>query len=227
MASKKKKRPNPPPPPVRTKPPRAATAPTGPTPKQQERSSRRVSERRDALRRRLGTVGLIAAVLAAVALYVFLDRRGDEQLRQALEVGTCQADDDADPTRVAGQNHVPNPTFAVNPPAGGNHLGSASRAGVYDGTAVPADGLLVHSLEHGYVVLWHQPDLPAEQKKQLEDFQTKNDEDVIVAEKADLPTPFAVTAWEKRLLCDEVEAAPLQRFFDEHVGNAPEDVGRG
>jgi len=24
-----------------------------------------------------------------------------------------------------------------------------------------------------------------------------------------------------------VETAPLARFFDEHVGNGPEDVGRG
>jgi len=228
MAGKKKqKRPTPPPPPVRSKPPRAATAPVGPTRKQQERSTKATAERRDNLRRRLITAGLVGTLLAGVALYVVLDRRGNAELREALTSGSCEVDTKTDPTAAAGQNHVPAPTFGVNPPAGGNHLASVTRAGVYDGTAVPSDGLLVHALEHGYVVAWHQPDLPAEQKKQLEDFQAKHDEDVIIAERPGLQVPFAATAWGERLLCQEVEAAPLERFFDEHVGNGPEDVGRG
>lgn len=228
MASKKKqKRPTPPPAPVRTKPPRAASAPTGPTNKEQQRAANRSAARRDALRRHLITAVLLAALVGAVALYFVVDNRRDAELRNALTSGSCEVDTETDPTSAAGQNHVPSPSYAVNPPAGGNHLGSAARAGVYDGAAVPADGLLVHSLEHGYVVAWHSPDLPADQKKLLEDFQAKHDEDVIVAERADLPVPVAATAWGKRLLCQEAEAAPLERFFEEHVGNGPENVGRG
>ena len=227
MAGKKKKRPTPPPPPVRTKPPRAATAPAGPTKKQQERSARTSAERRDALRRRLVTAGLLGALLAAVALFVILDRRGDSQLREALTSGSCEVDTQADPTAAAGQNHVPSPSYSVNPPAGGNHLASAARAGVYDGAAVPSDGLLVHSLEHGYVIAWHSPDLPAEQKEQLQAFQRRHDDDVIVVERPNLPVPVALTAWEQRLMCQQVEQAPFERFFDEYVGNGPEDVERG
>ena len=228
MASKKKqKRPTPPPPPVRNKPPRAASAPAGPTKKQQERSSRQIAERKDALRRRLVSAGLVGVLLAAVALYVVLDRRGDAELRDALTSGTCEVDTRTDPTRAAGQNHVTSPAYQVNPPAGGDHLASAARAGVYDGAAVPSDGLLVHSLEHGYVIAWHAPELPDEQKKQLEEFQERHEEDVIVAERPGLQVPVALTAWGHRLLCQEVEPAPFQRFFEEHVGNGPEDVGRG
>jgi hypothetical protein len=228
MAKKKKqKRPTPPPAPARTKPPRAEAAPAGPTKKQQERSSRAVAERRDALRRRLVTAALLAALVGAVALFVVLDRRGDAELREALTSGSCEVDTEADPTAAAGQNHVPSPTYSVNPPAGGNHLASVTRAGVYDGTAVPSDGLLVHALEHGYVIAWHQPDLPAEQKEQLEQFQQRHQDDVIVAERASLPVPVALTAWEQRMLCQEYEQEPFERFFDEHVGNGPEDVERG
>lgn len=228
MASKKKqKRPTAPPAPTRTKPPRAASAPVGPTRKEQERASRAAAERRDALRRGLITAALLGAIVGAVALYFVVDNRRDASLREALTSGSCEVDTDTDPTRPAGQNHVQSPSYSVNPPAGGDHLASPARAGVYDGTAVPADGLLVHSLEHGYVIVWHQPDLPDEQKKQLEEFQGRHDEDVIVAERPNLPVPVAATAWEQRLLCQEVEAAPLERFFDEHVGNGPEDVGRG
>jgi hypothetical protein len=92
---------------------------------------------------------------------------------------------------------------------------------------VPNDGLLVHSLEHGYVIAWYQPDLPAEQRTKLEEFERRHDGDVIVAERSGMSTPVAVTAWGHRLLCGEVEEGPLERFFDEHVGNGPEDVDRG
>jgi hypothetical protein len=227
MASKKKKRPNPPPAPTRTKPPRAAAAPAGPTKKQQERSARAAAARRDSLRRTLVTGGLVAALLAGVALFVVLDRRGDAELREALTSGSCEVDTRADPTLPAGQNHVPSPRYGIDPPAGGNHLESAAKAGVYEAAGVPSDGLLVHSLEHGYVVAWHQPNLPPEQKKVLEDFQSRHEDDVIVAERRSLPVPFAATAWGHRLLCQEVEEAPLERFFEEHVGNGPEDVPRG
>ena len=227
MASKKKKRPTPPPPPVRTKPPRAATAPAGPTRKEQDRKQRQTAARKDALRRKLVSAGLVAVLLGAVALYFVLDRRADAELRDALTSGSCEIDTEADPTRPQGQNHVPNPRYAVNPPAGGDHLAAASKAGVYKGTAVPADGLLVHSLEHGYVIAWHAPELPAEQLKQLEDYKNRHQGDVIVAERQGMPTPVAVTAWGQRMLCGAVEEGPLERFFDEHVGNGPEDLERG
>jgi hypothetical protein len=228
MASKKKqKRPTPPPAPVRSKPPRAASAPAGPTKKARERSSRQAQERNDALRRKLVSAGLVAVVLGAVALYLVIDNRRDAELRDALTSGSCEVDTESDPTRPAGQNHVTSPSYGVNPPAGGDHLASNARSGVYKAAAVPSDGLLVHSLEHGYVIAWHQPDLPAEQLTQLEEFEREHDGDVIVAERANLPTPFAVTAWGHRMQCDAVEEGPLERFFDEHVGNGPEDVGRG
>ena len=228
MAKKKKqKRPVAPPAPVAKKAPRAASAPAGPTRREQERAARQAAERREGLRRKLVTAGLVGVLVGAVAIYFVVDNRRDAELREALTSGSCEVDTETDPTLAAGQNHVPNPTYGVNPPSGGNHLGSAARAGVYDGTAVPAEGLLVHSLEHGYVVAWHKPDLPDEQKKQLEEFQRSHEDDVIVAEKADLPVPVAATAWGHRLLCQEVEAKALERFFDEHVGNGPEDVDRG
>ncbi len=226
MASnKKKKRATPPPGPTRTKPP--GTAAAGPTRKQHERAARESAQRRNDVRRWLTTAGLVTlVVLVAVGIYLF-DRQRGAELRAALTSGSCEVDTQTDPTQAAGRNHVPNPAYAVDPPAGGDHLASAARAGVYEGTSVPPDGLLVHSLEHGYVIVWHQPDLPSEQRTQLEDFQRSHDGDVIVAERASLPVPVAATAWGHRLMCQEVEPAALERFFDKRVGNGPENVARG
>ena len=226
MAKKKKqKRATPPPPPVAKKPPRAATAPEGPTRKDLQRQAQAQQDKRDALKRRLATAGLAAAAVAAVGAYVLVDRNKDAELRQALTSGTCEVDTEAD-TISGGDGHVQNPRYTVDPPAGGDHLPSAARSGVYGGNDVPEDGLLVHSQEHGYVVVWHQPGLAEEQAKQLEEFAAQKKPDVIVAERRGLPVPVAATAWGHRLLCQEVELGPLDRFFDEHVGNGPEDVDR-
>ena len=227
MAKKKKqKREAPPPPPVR-RPPRAAQAPAGPTRREQERAARAAADRQAALRRKLTSAGLAVAALAAVGGYVVYDRRQDAAVREALTASGCTVDTKADPTRPTGQNHVQSASFSTNPPSAGDHLGSAASADVYVGNAVPEDGLLVHSLEHGYVIAWHRPDLPADQKAKLTAFQEAHGEDVILAERSSLPVPVAVTAWQQRLLCPQVDTPALEKFFDEHVGNGPEDVPRG
>ena len=224
--AKRKKRPTAPPPPVRTAAPRTK-APAGTSVREQEREAARRSVARDSLRRKLVAGGLVVAAAAAVGAYVVVDRRGNAELSDALTAGSCEVDEQTDPTSGPPGNHVPNPSYAVDPPAGGNHLGSgATASGVYAGDRVPADGLLVHSLEHGYVVLWHQPGLDAAGLAQLVALQEASGNDVIVVERASLPVPVAATAWGHRLLCGAVEPAALERFVDERVGNGPEDVTR-
>jgi hypothetical protein len=226
MAKKKKqKKAVAPPPPVAKKAPRASAGTEAPTRRQLERAAQRKQERREGLRRKLVAAGLATAAVAAVAAYVVREQQQDAELREALTAGSCEIDTESD--RISGgDGHVPAPTYAVNPPAGGDHLSAAARSGVYEGNGVPQDGLLVHSLEHGYIVAWHSPDLPAEQKEQLEQFAARHEPDVIVAERPGIPVPVAATAWGQRLLCQSVEPEVLDRFYDEHVGNGPEDVER-
>ncbi|MDO8503966.1 MAG: DUF3105 domain-containing protein [bacterium] len=53
-----------------------------------------------------------------------------------------------------GRNHVPDGTvveYNSNPPTSGNHYADPTRVGVY--TNPVSDGHLIHSLEHGYVIL--------------------------------------------------------------------------
>jgi hypothetical protein len=166
-------------------------------------------------------VALVLAAVAAVAGYFWNAQRTDDELRQALTSGTCEVDTDSD-SISGGDGHVTNPVYEVDPPAGGDHLASVARGGVYEGDAVPADGDLVHALEHGYVVAWHRPDLAEEQQALLTQFEQRHDGDVIVVERESLSTPVAATAWGQRLLCGEVEPAALDRFAQEHVGGGPE-----
>ena len=202
-------------------------ASVGPTKGKQARAAQRAGDRRGTLRQRLVTASLVAVVLAAVGIYIVQDRRAAAELRTVLTDGSCTVDTESDPTAGPGANHISSPIFSVNPPAGGNHLASAAKGGVYAGAAAPADGLLVHSLEHGYIVIWHDPALADEQRSQLETFQGSHAGDVIVVARAGMRTPVAATAWNQRLLCGEVEPATLSRFLDEYVGEGPENVQRG
>ena len=223
MASKRRKRSGPPPrPAAKTHRPRRTT---GPATKAQQLAAA-AQRRKQARRRQVVIALLVLAALAAVAAYVVSSRRADDSLEQALTAGTCDVDQQSDDIS-GGDGHVESPTYTVAPPAGGDHLASVARGGVYDGDAVPPDGQLVHALEHGYVVAWHAPDLPAEQVEQLAAFEQRHDGDVIVAERDGMTTPVAATAWGQRLLCGEVEPSVLDRFAEERVGNGPEDVPRG
>jgi hypothetical protein len=219
VASKKKKRPTPPPRPV-SKPPRPAGRARGPSNREQALAAAQ-TRKREALRRRLVIGALLLAALVAVGAYLLTERRSADELRQALTSGSCEVDTDSDEIS-GGDGHVASPAYEVDPPAGGDHLASVARGGVYAGEQVPPDGELVHALEHGYVVAWHSPDLPAEQLEQLQSFEQRHDGDVIVAERASLSTPVAATAWGQRLLCGEVEPDALDRFAEEHVGGGPE-----
>lgn len=224
MAAKKRK-PTPPPPPVRKAPPRAKS-PAGPTPRQAERAAAERTAAREARRRQLVAGGLVVAAVVAVGTYFVIDRRNDRQLEQALTSGSCEVDERADPTDGAPGNHVPNPAYAVEPPAGGNHLASNSPSGVYAGGRVPPDGQLMHSLEHGYVVVWHQPGLTAADKTALTELQQRRSPDVLLVERASLPVPVAATSWGQRLLCGQSEPDTIEQFVDAYVGNGPEDVRR-
>lgn len=226
MANKKKKRPLAPPAPVRTAPPRLKPEP-GLSTRALEQEAATKAVARERLVRRVVAGALVTAAVVGVGAFVLTDRRQKADLQAALTSGSCVTDERSDPTAPAGSNHLPSPTYAVNPPAGGNHLISSARGGVYAGARLPSDGMIVHSLEHGYVVVWHRPGLPADQLEQLTAFQAAHSGDVLVVERASLPVPVAATAWGQRLLCQQAEGPTLQRFFDAHLGNGPEDVPRG
>jgi hypothetical protein len=133
-------------------------------------------------------------------------------LRRSLEQGGCTVDSRAD----KGQDHVTSATFSINPPAGGDHLAVPTPAGFYDLANVPGDGNLVHSLEHGFVVVWYRPDgvsgATVDGLREL----ARSRKWVLVVPRPSLPTALAATAWRRRLLCPD-GADPLRA--DGPIGN--------
>ena len=116
-----------------------------------------------------------------------------------------------------------NPKYTVNPPSGGDHLSRSVGPGVIEGDP-PPDGYLVHSLEHGYVVIWHKPGLADAQTKAIEAARDAYPRDVIVVERSDMEPKVAATAWGHRLLCDGADEDALTAFIKDFRNQAPEKI---
>lgn len=132
----------------------------------------------------------------------------------------------------AGANHVPMGTaiaYRTDPPTSGPHYDQWVRAGkVY--TEPPAPGLLVHSLEHGYVVIYFDPDQLAESdRQQLERLVTRYPgawDGVLAVPRSDPEHPVIPTAWQKMLRLKEWDQAQVEAFVDAYRGRGPENPVR-
>jgi hypothetical protein len=141
-------------------------------------------------------------------------------LSAAFPAGSCSFDRRSDP----GREHVTSaPTYAVDPPAGGPHLPIPAPAGVYRPDNAPSDGYLVHSLEHGYVIIWYDERLAAPPESVVHDLR-QYARDVIIAPRNLGNLAIAATAWHARLLCDDVELSQLRAFVTTFRNQGPERV---
>ena len=178
---------------------------------------------------RLGIVVLLVLV-SVVGLSLIRGSRSSGEapalsraLRASLEQDGCTVDSRAD----KGRNHVSTATYSVNPPAGGDHDSVPWPAGFYDVANPPADGHLVHSLEHGFVVVWYRPDAVAPATvDRLRDL-ARRARWVLVVPRPSLPTALAASAWHRRLLCpasaDPLRASgPLGTFVTAFRNQGPE-----
>lgn len=125
--------------------------------------------------------------------------------------------------------------YASKPPTSGSHYQVPAEDKAYEDP--PNVKELVHTLEHGRVIIWFKKSLPAEQRAALKAYY---DEDsyqmVLVPDETGMPYAVAATAWNRdpqpngtgRLLgckrfSDDVFTA-IEAFKDEHRSLGPEPV---
>jgi hypothetical protein len=115
-------------------------------------------------------------------------------------------------------------SFNTNPPTSGDHRSVAATAGFYD--QPPEPGQLVHSLEHGAIVLYFDPGRATEAEKQsLRAFARKHTSSwasVLVVPAGKYEVPFILTAWMKMLKLENYDAKVVQAFLAEYLGRGPE-----
>lgn len=191
---------------------------------------------------------LVAAAVAALAVVLLSSGGGDggEKGRAAepdsadfqkasipaakatnLEEAAAAAKCKVQTTEAEGRNHVSGRVeYKTNPPTSGNHNEFAAEDGAY--VQGPEIEQLVHSLEHGRVVLWFRPEAAPQLKGQMKALFDEDTYHMILAPNdRKMPSQVAASSWTRSITCPEVTPQTwdaLRLFRDRYRDQAPEQV---
>jgi Protein of unknown function (DUF3105) len=124
--------------------------------------------------------------------------------------------------------------YDTNPPTTGEHFQVAAQDGIYE--EAPPDTTVVHSQEHGRVVIWFRPSLPREARAGLRALVEEDGYQILLVPRSEMPFEVAATAWNRspgpegtgRLLgCPSFSPETydaLRAFRDQNRGRGPESV---
>jgi hypothetical protein len=124
--------------------------------------------------------------------------------------------------------------YNSNPPTTGRHYEIPAEDGIYG--EAPQDEALVHGLEHGRVILWVKPSLPADQRADIRALVEDDPYQMFLVPREKMPYAVAATAWNadptpngtgRMLTCDELNDKTfdaLAAFRDEHRSQGPEPI---
>jgi hypothetical protein len=202
---------------------------------------RRVAERNDdsgGMSRTAIVVGGVAVLVLGALVGTFLLGGGGNGVSpdgieaSALEDrGANQYIQNVEQFPSRGNQHV---TGTVNyeriPPLSGPHSPSAESAKFAEQT--PPLTKLVHSLEHGHVVVYYdEAALTPETRQSLQQFVQEHGgpwASVVAAPHPndDPDSPFVLTAWRHQLTMDSYDAEAVHAFLSEFLGRGPENPVR-
>ncbi len=124
--------------------------------------------------------------------------------------------------------------YNTNPPTTGRHYEIPADDGIYG--QAPQDEQLVHNMEHGRVIIWVKPSLPANQRADIRAMVEDDSYQMVLVPRKNMPYAVAATAWDadpapngtgELLLCNDVNDKTfdaLQAFRDEHRSQGPEPI---
>lgn len=165
--------------------------------------------------------GLDASAMGEAGLQLDLDASADGSTAVPEGGDRCQTREQQ--LTVSSRAHVTGDVvYADPPPVGGDHNACWAKWDVYEDEL--ADERWVHNLEHGGVVfLYRCPDGCRAEIDTMKVFVSGRTQ-ALMTPYAALPTRFAVVAWGVRLTTNCFDMPAFQRFYNEHVDNAPESL---
>lgn len=154
-------------------------------------------------------------------------------LEKAAEAAGCELQSTKARTRTHTTDIDTPVDYDTNPPTTGKHFQVATEDGFYK--KAPPDTGLVHSLEHGRVVFWFKPSLPAKVRAAVLYVATEDPYQMLWVPRSEMPYEIAATAWNGepgpagtgRLLgcpSNRKVFTALREFRDEHRGRGPEAI---
>jgi hypothetical protein len=216
--------------------------------RRQERLERERAEKEQARRRRLyaTVVGaiLVVATVAAVAVVIAAGGGGGDSgsegstdfqvsaapppqaritaLDQAARAADCQLRNPP----IEGRTHVESKVkYGTNPPTSGNHNPVPAEDKAYG--KPPTIEHLVHSLEHGRIIVWYKRTLPRRRLAQLKGLFDQDAYHMILAANGSMPFDVGASAWGHLAGCKKVSDESfdvLRDFRDRYRDKGPEFV---
>ena len=110
----------------------------------------------------------------------------------------------------AGRHTESDVDYEQTPPAGGEHNPVWQNEGFYD--APVRDENAVHTLEHGAVWIAYSPDLPQDQRDQIQNL-VEGQTCMLASPFPDLSSPIVASAWGKQLPLENVDSPELEQFI--------------
>lgn len=112
-------------------------------------------------------------------------------------------------------------TYDEIPPVSGQHAPSAAACGIH-GEQIP-DEQYVHSLEHGAVAVFYDPQQVDEQTiTGIEDLAGSYDGETISAPYEGMDQPIYVTSWGERMALGSLDEEAVREYIDTFRGKGPE-----
>ena len=172
----------------------------------------------------IGAAVAIVAVLAVAGWLAFANRRpvsDTEKPAPAGQTALRQVESFPCPSRDHVQPGI-DVYYPMDPPVCGQHYATWVKPGFYTTEQVPEE--VVHSLEHGYVVIYYDQPEPAvlQTLQDLAERFTGEWDGVVVVPRPGLGQGIILTAWGKMLRLDTFDEDVVMAFLDAYRGRGPE-----
>jgi hypothetical protein len=155
----------------------------------------------------------------------------EANLAAAMKAAGCK-EETIEETAAGEHTSDPNEQidYATEPPSIGRHYQEWPEDDIYE--EAPPLSHVVHTLEHGRILIWLNPELTDEQLAQFKALYDEDPYHVIMLPREELQEPFAVTAWVGQntghtLRCQELTDKSwdaIRAFKEKYRDKAPEFV---
>ncbi|MFA7192301.1 MAG: DUF3105 domain-containing protein [Candidatus Paceibacterota bacterium] len=165
------------------------------------------------------TIIIILATLIVLIGGIWLLDKSDKKNRQKLSISMMgeKMTDEGSKHVSPGEEHPP---YKTNPPTSGYHWAGVAGPGIK--TKPVADELVLHSMEHGAVVVWYKEGLDESEIDKIKDaFQSASGKKIMLSRK-DLDVPVALTSWGYLLKLETIDQEKIKEFIEINNDRAPE-----
>ena len=165
----------------------------------------------------IGGIILFTIIIIVGGVWIYDKNNKKNSVKLGTEMmGEKMADEGA---KHVKENEI-HEAYKTNPPTSGPHWVGVAGPGIKTGPV--ADELVLHSMEHGAVVVWYREGLDQSEIDKIKDAFTSASGKKIMLARKDLDVPVALTSWGYLLKLETIDQATIKEFIETNNDRAPE-----